>query len=44
MFERDIEGQDIEKYKTFLVTLDNNKLHLSIQNNSVATENKKNIE
>ena len=35
LFEKDIEGQDIETYKTFVVPFDNTKLNLSILNDSV---------
>ena len=39
LFENDIEGQDIEAYKTFVVPFDNNKLNLSTLNES-STPNK----
>ena len=40
-FERNIEGQYIETYKTFAVTLDNTKLKLSMCNDSVKPNKKK---
>ena len=42
LFEKDIEGQDIETYKTFVVPFDNTKLNLSMHNESV-TPNKEKI-
>ena len=39
-FENNIEGQDIETYRTFVVTLDNTRLKFPMHNDSV-TQNKK---
>ena len=35
VFEKDIEGQYIETYKTFVVPFDTTKLNLSMHNESV---------
>ena len=42
LFEKDIEGQDIDTYKTFVLQFDNNKLNLSMHNDSVKTNREKN--
>ena len=41
--EKDIEGQDIKTYKTFVVPFDNTKLNLSIRNESVTPNKEKKI-
>ena len=41
LFEKDIEGQDFEPYKTFLVPFDNNKLNISMRNESVTSNEEK---
>ena len=43
LFEKDIEGQDIERYKAFVVTFDNSKLNLSIRNKSVSANKERKI-
>ena len=40
-FEKDIEGQDIEAYKTFVVPLDNSNLYLLMRNYLVTPNQEK---
>ena len=42
-FEKYIEGQDIETYKTFVIPFDNTKVNLSMRNDSVTTDKEKKI-
>ena len=40
-FEKYIEGQDIETYKTFVIPFDNTKVNLSMRNDSVTLNKEK---
>ena len=44
IYERDIESQDMEPYKTFVVTFDNTKLNLFIHNDPLTLNREKHIE
>ena len=39
LFLKNIEGQDIKTYKTFVIPLDNNKLNILMCNDSVPQKN-----
>ena len=43
IFENNIEGQDIETFKNFVVPLNNTKLNLLVRNDSVTLYKKKKI-
>ena len=42
-FKENIEGQDIETHSKFVVTFDSNKLNLSIVNDSITSNKRKEI-